>query len=1129
MQDINSNIRDYKRKFYLSQIIKSLLWFLVIWTSYYLIISIMEYFLWMSPTTRTLLMTIMIGFSLLTLTVYIILPLLRSWGILPPLSDDEAAKEIGEKIPSISDKLLNYLQLKNLASENPDNSWYRKGALQKGRSVSTYRYADAINIKKNTNKVSRYLMAILGVLLLILMVYPAIITDSAERLWNPSQKFEPVAPFEFLLDQSSLRAIEGMPLDIQVTLKGKSIPSELDIVIDAKTFHMSKVDDNTFSYHIDRVEKPFDMTFESLPYHSKKYHIKPIQKVDLNSLRLYVDYPSYLNLKDHWEESIGDIQVPAGTQLNWSIQSPQIQNVFVLIGSRKLAFTRQPVGYLYSFVPSSDTTLRFTCDQKDISTTDTLSTSISVIQDQKPTLNITQKVDTIDPAFVVLTGEAADDHGLSSVNLVLHIKTANGVAIRTQTRSLPKLRKNFAEIRELLNFHQFKLPAGARVQYYVQATDNDVVYGGKTIRSQIFEYRTPTTSELQKIEKENTKQAMDALSKGQSSAQKTEKLIEEAKKDLLSKSDFSFQNKQSFNRLQKNNLDIRKNLEEFKDKMKKQQEYHKDLENEALKEKEKQLEELADDLMKDKIDKQMERIQKLMEKLEKKQATVQEMEQIQEQQTNIEDELQRLEELAKRLEMQVKMDELATKVDSAAVEELRLSMKIKDKPQNDTKLDQKRNEQDQVMKEIENEMQDLKKKNEDLESPFKLDPANQELQSAKSNMEHSDQKRQKNQDMQKSSEFSKDANKNLMNLAQKLQDMANDEDMDEMEEDIAAMRRLLQNLMKISFGQETLLKNTKTLKANSPKFPDLSKKQNEIKMQVQLIEDSLKKLANKDMAKGAKMKEELEALQSGLNQSLREFENFQQQAVIRTQQYNMMHVNNLTLYFGEGLNNMLSKSNGKKQNNKPGDGSCKNPGGKKPGPTSKPSQGLRDIITQQQKLGNQMKEMKNGKPGKQGQSGKPQKSKNGKPTPSEKAERQAEAERLARLAKEQEDLRKRIQELNADLKKKGINIPELTDIAKDQDKNEEEIINKRITSQLIQRQEDIITKMLKSEEAIREQEQGEKREAEKVSSSYTKQIPPSLIPYLKAEMSTKEKYRTLPPDMNEYYQSMIKKYFQTLQ
>ncbi len=1132
MKNILSNIRAFKRKYYFDQIIKSLLWFIVIWGSYYLIISILEYFLWLSPTIRTTLMYIMIGFSLLTLVLYIFIPLLRSWGIVAPISDDAAARDIGRSMPSVQDRLLNYLQLKQKADEEPSNPWYQKGAMQKERSLSKYNFSDAINIKSNTRRASRYLMVVVGVVILILIVYPALLTDSAERIWNPTKVFEPEAPFDFLVDESKLMAIAGDPYDVRVQLKGDAIPESLDILIDDKTYEMQPIDDNIFIYHIDRLEQGFEFQFESAPYHSKKWKVKTIEKIDINNLKLYIDYPSYLtSLKDHWAQSVGDIEVPYGTKLSWSIQAPGLQNVVAKIGHRTEFFTKMPTGFMYALMPKTDTTISFSYQQQYLDITDTLRTHITVRADQFPTLSVQQRVDSSDPGFVVLTGEAADDHGLTSVNLVMHVLSSSGGTIATYTTPLPKDKKNYTSFTRLIDFYKYKIPAGARVQYYIRATDNDVTRGGKSVKSQIFEYKKPSAKEQEKIQEENSKEAIDALSQGQSNSEKSQKLIEEAKRDLLSKRTNSYENKQAFEQLRKQNLQIQKNLEDFTEKLQKSQEYHKDLKNEYLKEKEEELEKAADDVLQNQIDKQLERIQKLMEKLQKNEATVQEMQEMQEQQSNIENELERLEELAKRLEMQVKMDQLSDKVDSAAVEELRLSMEIQKNQKDNNQLQQKREKQNQMMDEISKEMQELNQENKDLESPFKMDNANDELQSAKANQQRSDQSRSSSGNMSKSSQQSKDANQNLMNLAQKLQDMANDQDMDEMQEDIAAMRRLLQNLMKISFNQEALLKSTKSLKSNSPKFPDLAKKQGEIKMQVKLIEDSLARLANKDLAKGGQMNEELQALLTGLDQSLEEFEAYRQDLVIRTQQYNMMHVNNLALYFGEGLNSMMAQANAKKQAQKKGSGKCKRPGGKKPGskPGGPPSSQMRDIITQQQKLGNSMQQMQNALNRRKGQQGKPQPSDQGKNSPEGKAQRQAEAEQIARMAKEQSDLRERIKALNAELKKQGVNIPELNDLAKKQDQNETQIINKQIDSKLLARQQEIITQMLKSEEAIREQEQGEKREAEKAVSKFTRSVPPSLVPFLHQHIRNQEKYQTIPPDMETYYKEMTQKYFKTLQ
>ncbi len=1127
MSGIDNNIQKYRRKFYANQIVKSLVWFSLIWGVYYLLISILEYFFWLSPNIRTAIMVTMVVASIGTLVYFIIIPILRSYNIIPTKSEDEAAEEIGGLFPEIQDKLLNFLQLRSAARKDPNNPWLIRSARQKEKQVDGVDFSRAINIPKNNWKGLRYLMVFVALFIGVLMFFPALITDSAERLWNPTQKFEPQAPFNFRVDPQSLRCVEGDPLIIRAQLDGESIPEELDIRINDEVIAMINEGPGKFSYKLDRVMKGFEFDLESAPFHSQKFTVEVIEKMDANDLKLYIDYPSHVSRKDEFSTAMGDLQIPEGTRLTWSVKNPQLKTAMIRFSGGQNYFKENNRIFGYSLIPQQDEQIDIVLYSRNGSPADTIETQVNIIKDQAPSVVVQNISDTSQPSMVVLTGEAADDYGLAALSLVYKIKTGSGT--RYITKHLPLDRKKYTNINTLIDFKKMKLPPGSSVEYYVQATDNDVVHGGKTSKSASYFYESPSLQEIQKEINQLDEKAISALSQGQSNSKKTEQSIEESKKSLISGQSNSFETKQSFQQIKKNNESIKKNLEEFLEKMKKKDELQKDPENDLLKEKKEDLEKLAENLLQDKIDKQLERINKLMEQLDKKKANMKQLEDIQQEQKNIENELERLEELAKRLEMQVDMDKLAKKIDSAAVEELRLAMKMQQEQTNKPQLDQDRKKQKDLMQDVNKELQELNEKNKDLEAPFKMDKVMEESKKAESNIAHSDESRKDNK-MKKASDHSKDANKNMMNMSEMLSDMANDEDMEEMEEDIAAMRRILQNLLKISFFQEDLIETTKKLNKRSPKFREIGKQERQILERVQLIEDSLRKIAAKDMKMGARMNEELEGLLLNINQSITDCQDRNNTQAINHQSFSMMHVNNLTLFFGEGLNSKMASMNSKKQSKGKPNASCNKPGGKSGNKPGKGKSGqMRDIITGQKKLGDQMQQMMNAESSKKNrQGGKKPKKGQGKSQPGNEG-REQQAETMARLAQLQEDLQRRIQELNSELKKDGKGLGELQDAAKDMDKAQDDILHRNLMDNMMARQEEILTKLLKAEEAIREQEQGEKRAAQKVAEYTPSQIPAKLLPYIQNTVGGKEYLKKLPPNLNAYYQEMIQKYFQNLQ
>jgi len=224
-------------------------------------------------------------------------------------------------------------------------------------------------------------------------------------------------------------------------------------------------------------------------------------------------------------------------------------------------------------------------------------------------------------------------------------------------------------------------------------------------------------------------------------------------------------------------------------------------------------------------------------------------------------------------------------------------------------------------------------------------------------------------------------------------------------------------------------------------------------------------------------------------------------------------------------------------------GSCSKPGskpGKKPGKKSGQGMGMQlgDIMTKQQKLGDAMKQLKDQMGKKQGEGKKPGEKPGGeKPGESgkegksgqggESGEAGGESEQMARIAAQQAALRKQLNDINNQLRKDGKSNPNLAKIQADMDRNETEIVNKRMTNEMLQRQSEIMSRLLEAKEAIRQQEQGEERESNSAK-EMPREVPQQLKDILKNKQSVIDYYKTVPADLKPYYKQLVEDYFQLI-
>src|SRR5699024_3016171 len=92
---------------------------------------------------------------------------------------------------------------------------------------------------------------------------------------------------------------------------------------------------------------------------------------------------------------------------------------------------------------------------------------------------------------------------------------------------------------------------------------------------------------------------------------------------------------------------------------------------------------------------------------------------------------------------------------------------------------------------------------------------------------------------------------------------------------------------------------------------------------------------------------------------------------------------------------------------------------------------------------------------------------------------------------------------------------------------EADLVNKELTENTIKRQQDILTRLLESEDALREREKDDEREAEQPK-GYEQIMTKAFEDYIKAKEKEIELLKTVPPRLNPYYLQEVNEYFNRL-
>ena len=135
------------------------------------------------------------------------------------------------------------------------------------------------------------------------------------------------------------------------------------------------------------------------------------------------------------------------------------------------------------------------------------------------------------------------------------------------------------------------------------------------------------------------------------------------------------------------------------------------------------------------------------------------------------------------------------------------------------------------------------------------------------------------------------------------------------------------------------------------------------------------------------------------------------------------------------------------------------------------------------------------------------------------------SEQLAKMAAQQEAIRKMMQDLQSELKSQdGVGDKSLDQLIRDMEKTEKELVNRTISQQTINRQKNIETRMLESEKAQQQQEKEEKRESTE-GRDIRNMNPPKEWQVDKANEKQNEMLKTVPVNLNYYYKEKVNQYF----
>lgn len=1104
-----SKLDQFIRKFYINKLLRGLLYFVGLVLATFLIFNLLEYFFEFSMNVRKGLYFGFIGIAGISLLTWVLIPLFQFLKLGKVISHTQAASIIGDHFANVKDKLLNILQLKEqVASTNGDTSLIEASIDQKIDGIKLVPFTSAIDLGNN-KKYVKYAAIPLLFLVGIIFMAPNLISTSTERIIQNDKEFEKEAPFQFFVENEKLEAVQFDDFKLNVRVEGEQLPKEAFVHINNFPYKLTQVDKNHYSYTFKRLQKDVDFFVEANGFPSETNTLSIIPKPIILSFAAKIDYPNYLGRKDEVLNNTGDLNIPAGTKVTWDFEAQNTDDISIKFAKADSSIVTNRKGeeffnYSKRFYKSDD--YKIYVSNKKLSKADSIAYNVSVTPDAYPSISAQEIKDTTNDARTIyFLGDAQDDYGLKNIFFHYTISPEKGAQRSQKIPVSQNLGKTSHRYTHNWSLDDLELNPGDQLSYYFEVWDNDGVNGSKNARSQTMNYRLKTIDEMEANAEENDDAIKSDMKESLKEAEKLKEEIKEIKEDLTKKKEMDWDDRNKVEKMLEKQKNLQEQIEQMQKEFEKNNDFKEEFKNESenIQEKKEQLEKLMEDILSDEMKEMLKKMEELMEEMESEEM-MEQLEEMEMSNEQLERELDRMMELMKQLEMEQKMEETIDKLREMAEEQEDLAEETEQ--DNDGNLDEQEEKQEELNEEFEElkeDLEELEKMQEELDKDTEnMEQNKEDAEKVQEDMEQSSDELEK-QDSQKASEKQKDAAQKMQQMAAKMQQQMNEMKEEEAGEDIKAIRQLLENLIDMSMDQETVMDGFEATTTSNANYTSLVQDQYKLKDDFKIIEDSIVALSKRVPQIESFVIKELSVVEKNFQDGIDNLEDRKIDFATANQQYVMTSVNNLALMLSETMQQMQQQM----MNSMPGSGSCDKPGGK--------GSGLPDMSKMQKALNEQLKQMQEGmgkpggkKPGGKGGSGMSQ--------------------QMAEAAAQQAAIRNALKKINEEKNKDGKGgLGDLEKLMEEMEQSEEDIVNKRITRELLERQQEIMGKLLEAEKAEQTRGEEEKREARQAQQK-PKQIPPEIEEYLKQREAETELYKTVPPSLNPYYKSLVERYFQKI-
>lgn len=961
-------------------------------------------------------------------------------------------------------------------------------------------------------KASRKKMA-LSIGVLVVFAFTSLSFDSASKrvglFW---QEFEKPNPFSYVITPGNNTIEQGTPFTVMVEFNGE-VPEEVVLYMKTPVEESFRARDMQSDLNRGFSSTPFDLSndleyyVEMDGYKSNRFSIDVQLRPRFKDLTASIIPPSYTRLDTTIiTYPFSNIQAYQGSELILSGVVNKPLSRFMLNSSYKKDSLFSPSGqFSHSITITEDDTLWFELeDNNGLKNSNTFEFDLQSIEDEYPYVELIEpsaSFEAVEPTTIELLFRANDDFDLTKASLNYNLVKAFVNTPYTVSTVLDQPR-NGALQSFLWDVTDLNLSPKDEITFWIEVTDNDGYNGYKTSKSQEITLTVPSLVDYFEGLEERESEVETDLEDISDAFQEMSEQYDTFKEQLKENPQIDYEDQRQLEEVLEQQEDIQERIDELNEKFDelKEELSEKNMLSEETLEAYEELKELMEQIDDPAFREALEKLQQQMSEMSPEQLR----QALQDAEFNEELYRQRLErtlELFKNLKLQSDLEKLAESYDDMARQEEELS-------QDEFSPEMEGQQKEDAIKELEKLSEQLEKLSENMTS--KTEQPVQELQ--EKSQEEIDAIKQTVQEMLKDIEDAlengiteakkknieskrQELQNRLSNLSQETRNTASQIQQEQQQVDIAGLTYILYSLLNLSIEQEDLVTYASNTESRSQAFVGYARDQKNVEDIFISLSDSLFELS-KSIPQLSNMvlqkKEEVELRLSGSLEQMAE--RSQNKASVASRQA-LGGINDLAFMIA----NLLEQD----QNSQGG--------GSGSGQMSMPQmiEQMQQMGQDQQQLNQQLQDMINDMQG----------------------ERltQDQMDRLNQISKQQNQIRKQLQELQRNGQLNGGDQlgSEIERMIEEMEDTINDLRGGAIDPTLIERQQNILSRMLEAENALQERDEEEKREGNAANN-----LQPATPPELTLEELEKQiRSRLNDPNFTKYspdYQRLIEKYFELL-